>query len=143
MAYNKASAKDRKKIFEAFQEDRDWKAVAKMCDVKPGTAYKWLINGSATAKPKGGSASKKTPEITAALETIIEENASITLTELRDIVGRDFSIHVCKNTIKNWLDGEMYSVKDVRTIVDRMNHHDNKEKRILYMTKLFEAQSAG
>ena len=58
MVYNKASAKDRKKIFEAFQEDRDWKAVAKMCDVKPGTAYKWLINGSATVKPKGGSASK-------------------------------------------------------------------------------------
>ena len=50
MVYNKASAKDRKKIFEAFQEDRDWNAVAKMCDVKPGTAYKWLINGSATAK---------------------------------------------------------------------------------------------
>ena len=64
---------------------------------------------------KGGSASKKTPEISAALETIIEENASITLTELRDIIGRDFSIHVCKNTIKNWLDGEIYSV-NVRTI---------------------------
>ena len=85
---------------------------------------------SATAKPKGVSASKKSPEISAVLETIIKENASITFTELRDIIGRDFSIHVCKNTIKNWLDGEMYSVKDVRMITDRINHHDNKEKSI-------------
>ena len=57
MVCNKASVKDRKKNFKAFQEDRDWKAVAKMCDVKPGTAYKWLFNDSPTAKPKGGSVS--------------------------------------------------------------------------------------
>ena len=33
----------------------------------------------------------KTAEISAALETIIEENASITLKELRDMIGRFFN----------------------------------------------------
>ena len=45
-------------------------------------------------------------------------------------------------TVKHWLDGEMHSVIDVRTIVDRMNHHGSKKNRILCVTNIFEAQSA-
>ena len=62
---------------------------------------------------KDGTPSKKTPETLAAIEEWIEENTSITLVNLCDLVEQYFNIKISVNTIRNWLDGMHYAVKDV------------------------------
>ena len=45
--------------------------------------------------------------------------------------------------MKNWLDGMLYTVKDVRSVVVNINLPINKEKRADYVSKLFDARSSG
>ena len=46
-------------------------------------------------------------------------------------------------SVKNWLDGEFISVKNVRPSVVNMNNEVNKVKRAEYMDSLFQARSSG
>ena len=78
-----------------------------------------------------------------ALERAIERNPSTTLKDLRGLVLSEFQVSVAVTTIKNWLDLELYTVKDVRTLVDRINHPETKKKRAEYMQKFFQARSSG
>ena len=143
MKYNKTSARDRQRIIEAFNNEEDWKKVANALGVNAKTAYRWLKNKQVFPKKKGGNNKKKCPEILRTLTTAIEENVSITLSQLRRKVQHDHDIDVCVNTIKNWLDGEMFSVKLVRPSIDRMNNEENKGKRARYMEQFFNARSEG
>ena len=79
MKYNKITANERKRIFEAFEEGQDWRALAKTLPVKLRTAYDWLRNGKMNPKKKGGSISKKTPEMMAVIAEKIKKGPSCTL----------------------------------------------------------------
>ena len=94
-------------------------------------------------KEKNGSPSKKTPEILAAIEEWIEENTSITLVRLCELVEQYFNIKIAVNTMKNWLDGMLYIVKNVTSVVININLRINKQKRSDYVSKLFDARSSG
>ena len=84
-------------------------------------------------KMKGGKISKKSPEIIASLLAKIEENASTTLLELKTLVFRDFNLDVTINTIKNWLDAELISVKNIRGKIVNVISPENKVKRANYL----------
>ena len=140
----KISTQDRRRVFKAHEDGMDWRKVAKTLGIKPNTAYKWISRGQEEPKKKGGSTTKKTQEMMDAIENVLErENCSATLKELQEFLATQFQVQVSKSTIKNWLDLELYTVKDVRTVVNRMNDPVNKQKRHEYMEKFFRARSAG
>ena len=141
--YNKVSNSDRKRIYDCFKEGRDWRQLAKTLGINQRTAQHWLFNDQVEPKKKGGSLSKKTPEIMNFFTDVIEEKTSITLKELKDLLLQHFRMNVSINCIKNWLDGELFSVKDVRPTVLNMNSVENKAKRARYIEGLFNARSEG
>ena len=73
MKYNKITANERKRIFEDYEEGRDWRALAKTLRVNLRAAYDWLRNGKMNPKKKGGSISKKTLEMMAVIAEKIEK----------------------------------------------------------------------
>ena len=83
--YSKTSLNDRKRIFEAYEEDKDWKGLAKALGVNERTVYEWIRSGQKTPKAKGGSVTKKTDSIDHALDEWISENPSITLKNLAEL----------------------------------------------------------
>ena len=50
---------------------------------------------------------------------------------------------MCKNTVKKWLDNELFTLKNVRNEIDRMNFPENKRKRATYMEQLFNCRAEG
>ena len=114
--YSKTSLNDRKRIFEAYEEDKDWKGLAKALGVNERTAYEWIRSGQKTPKAKGGSVTKKTDAIDDALDEWISENPSITLKNLAELISTNFHITVSINTVKNWLDGKGDECCSCRTI---------------------------
>ena len=143
MKYNKTVPNDRKRVCEAHEEGRDWKAVAQALGIKLRTAYMWLQNGQFEAKKKGGSESKKTDEIVSFLTDQIEKEPSVTLQQLADMLRNRFEIVVCIATVKNWLDGELFSLKAVRPLIQNVNREENKIKRAEYLEAFFHSRSNG
>ena len=84
-----------------------------------------------------------TEEMKVFLISKVEEYASITLSELKTAIHNEFNTSACTSTVKNWLDGELFTVKNVRAMVSNMNNQLNKLKRSDYMTKLFHEKSEG
>ena len=143
MKYNKISPNDRKRVIDAFNNEDDWKTVAKTLGINLSTATTWIQNKQETPKKKGGRISKKTPEVVLLLLTELEKNVSLTLIELKRIIFQNLGLDVSINTIKNWLDGELITVKNVRTSIDNMNKQENKIKRADYMAEFFHQRSQG
>ena len=143
MKYNRISENDRRSVFEAWKNEEDWKTVAKTLGINIKTAYEWLKADKGAPDKKGGSRSKMTEEMKVFLISKVEECASITLSELKTAIHNEFNTSVCTSTVKNWLDGELFTVKNVRAMVSNMNNQLNKLKKSDYMTKLFHEKSEG
>ena len=143
MKYKKISELERKMVFEAFKEERDWRATAKSLGVNPRTAYHWLRKSQGTSKSRGGSLSRKTPAVVKIIEERIEAEPSVTLRQIKEELMHKLNVDVCLNTVKNWLDGELFSVKAVRPTAQNMNRPENKLKRSQYIDQLFTARSEG
>lgn len=86
---------------------------------------------------------KKTPEIIRDLLNWIEKDCQITLKECVQKVFDKFNVTVCQNTIKNWLDGELFTLKLIRPTVQNINTDENKLKRKVYLEKLLNAKASG
>ena len=61
------------------------------------------------------------PAQLASLIEWIEEKPSVTLSELRDLLIEHYDVTVSISTIKNWLDGQLTTLKTVRAVVANMN----------------------
>ena len=143
MKYNKISPSDRMRVVDAFNNEEDWKSLCKTLGINVKTASTWFEKKVEIPKKKGGKISKKSPEIIASLLAKIEENASTTLLELKTLVFRDFNLDVTINTIKNWLDAELISVKNIIGKIVNMNSPENKVKRANYITEFFQHRAEG
>ena len=100
MKYSKISCRDRKRIYEAFKEEKDGKQVVRTLGINIRTAYHWLQMNKTLPMKKGGSPTKKTSEILETLKTSIEENSSLTLAQASDIIFSRFNLRVYNNTIR-------------------------------------------
>ena len=140
MKYKKINEIERKMIFEAHQEDRNWREVARSLGVNEKTAYIWLRNEQASPKRRGGSQTKKTQAIVDFLTSLIEEKPSITLREMQENIRCSFNFTLGINTVKNWLDGELFSLKNMMPTVDNMNKEENRVKRAEYIQKTFRCK---
>ena len=85
MKYKKINEIERKMIFEAHQEDRNWREVARSLGVNEKTAYVWLRNEQASPKRRGGSQTKKTQAIVDFLTSLIEEKPSLPYVKCKKI----------------------------------------------------------
>ena len=107
MKYNKITANERKRIFEAYKKEDATSQPSysngryESTFVQHTAAYDWLWNGKMYPKKKSGSISKKTQEMMAAIAEKIEKEPSCTLSDLCRLVHADFNIRVCINTMKN------------------------------------------
>ena len=71
----------------------------------------------------------------------IKKEPSVTLNQLAELIFVKFNISVVVNTIKNWLDGELFTLKSVRPMVQNANRAENKIKRMQYLESLHESRS--
>ena len=136
MKYNKITANERKRIFEAYKKEttgEHWQRRYKSTFVYP----------KMYPKKKSGSISKKTQEIMAVIAEKIKKEPSCTLSDLCRLVQADFNIKVCINTMKNWLNGELFSQKIVRPCIGNVNRPENKLKRAQYLEAIFQARAYG
>ena len=70
----------------------------------------------------------------------IEKEPSVTLSQLAELIFVKFNVSVVVNTVKNWLDGELFSWKNVRPMVQNVNRTENKIKRLQYLESLHESR---
>ena len=103
---------------------------------------KWIRKCQMQPKKKGGSKSKKTDEIINFILDKIERVPSVTLAELTALTRSTFGVSVCVNTMKNWLDSELISLKNVRPLVHNVNSQENKAKRAQYLESFLNYRAA-
>ncbi len=145
--YKPSNINDRIRILKAYEDERDWRSLATDLNINTRTAYDW-IRASAEQqgpKPKGGAAisTKKTCELVNALIRWIEADATVTLSVLKQRLEQEFDVKVCINTVKNWLDCELISVKKLRPHIINMNSEINKLKRSEYIDQLMRSRANG
>ena len=140
MKYNKIFPSDGKRVVDAFNNEEDWKSLCKTLGITVETVSTWFEKKVEIPKNKLSKISKKSAEIIASLLAKIEENASTTLLELKKFVFRDFNLDVNINTMKNWLDAESISVKNISGTIVNMNSAENKVKRANYITEFFSIE---
>ena len=133
---------DRQRLTTAFQENRDWLALAENLGIKRTTAHN-IINifrrdGRAEAHQRGGSQKKVDNEMKELLVRKIEEKPSITLAELKRKLQEELPLKppVSLQTISRALDSEFISFKNVRSIPVQWNQQDVKEERRQFMNWL-------
>lgn len=80
-------------------------------------------------------------EIDEALSRWLEEDCTLTLNNIRNRISHDFQVNVALNTIKNWLDGKLFSLKSIRPHIGSMNSSENKRKRKEYVEKVLQCRS--
>ena len=144
--YRKYHEEDRKKIIKAYEDGRNWRNIAQIIGINERTANEWIRKSTMgeTTKKKGGALHcKKRPDILQALIRTIENDATVTLSALSQKVQHEFGIRVCKSTVKNWLDGQLLSVKKLRPHPVTMNSMENKNLRSNYVEQVFQDRSQG
>ena len=107
------------------------------------TVYKWIFNNQELPKNRGGKVSKQTDELIYRLITAIEKNPLYYIARVSRIVHNEFDVFVCINTIKNWLDAKLFTVKNTRNQINNINSQENKAKRSAYIQTLYEHRSHG
>ena len=143
MKYNKIQITDRQRIIAAHEDEKDWKVLARTLGINLRTAYHWLENKQETPKKRGRATSKKTEEAVELLVKCVEDDPAITLAQLQIKLTTEIDLNVSLNTIKNWLDCKLFSLKDLRPCIQNINREENKKKRSAYIEKLFRARSEG
>jgi len=73
----------------------------------------------------------------------IEMNPQATLKECQEIHEARFIEPVSKNTIRNWLDGQSFSLELVHQNPIGINSDENKELRAQYVTSLMAHRAEG
>lgn len=128
-----SSLRDRQIVIEAANRGDDWVSLAENLNVKYATAYSWIKSGKITNDKRGGQKPKKiTEEIKAIMLTWIEEKPTISLQEIKGKLALNFGVDVSLTTVGNYLEGSMYTIKQVHFEPITMNSEENKIKRYVY-----------
>jgi transposase len=132
----------KKQILALYNNNEDWRAVARTLGVKKATAYRWIKYQTEAEKQRGGRRRTKiSDEHRVLMEQYIEENPRITLKQLTEKFQQDHQLLVSKECVRKHLDGLMFTLKDIRREPERANSDDNKTKRCEYVRKLLEYQA--
>ena len=122
----KRTGEERARVLAAFDEWRDWRAVAEANGVSCSTAYGWIRRGDEPPKPRGGVRHRKITELHVdQLLSYREENPQITLKELAERLLADTGVRVSATTLHKHLDGRHSASKNRRAKSAKMNSKED------------------
>lgn len=128
---------DRQRIVMCANRGEDWVALAKTLDIKYKTAFHWVRSGRDVMLRKGGNRPKSlTEDEVNIMISWIEEKCDCTLKQLQQKIQHEFQKIVSISTVGNYLEGRLFSVKQVHTEPITMNSEENKRKRADYVQAL-------
>lgn len=135
--YNKHSNQDRRRIVTSANRGEDWVALSSQLNVPYKTAYNWVRSGEASPLPKGG----KKPKVLSEEEidviiTWIEEDSGISIKQIQSKVMTSYQKPVSVSTIGNYLEGRLFTLKQVHYEPVTMNTIENKTRRANYVRRL-------
>lgn len=135
--YKKNSSQDRQRITACANKGDDWVALAQTLGVKYKTAFQWVRSGRDSMLKKGGNKPKVlTDEQIDLLISWVEETCDITIKQLQAKVQAEFNKPISNTTIVNYLEGRVFTMKQVHTEPVSMNSPENKIKRAEYVRSL-------
>ena len=134
--YKPVCAEDRRRIIDAYQDGRDYVAVAQELGVRRTTAWsvvaKWQRTGEATASPRGGNRPFKVDdEMRDLLLMVVDSDPTTTLQRLNDLLRETWpdKPRVSNATISRALHNCLVSIKQTRNIQADRNSPGTKDKR--------------
>ncbi|XP_036343375.1 uncharacterized protein LOC118752589, partial [Rhagoletis pomonella] len=128
---------DRARIVEAANKGEDWSSLASSFGINYKTAYTWVRSGRVESKRRGGGNEKRLSEDE--VDTLIrwvEEDPTITLKNIAVKVQAELQKDISKSSVANYLDGRLYTIKNVHNMPANMNSAVNKNKRAEFVTAL-------
>lgn len=135
--YRKYTDREREMIVTSANRGDDWVALSKQLNITYKTAYHWVRSGNVRPNQKDGKNPKilSEEEIDVIIEWI-EEECDLTLIQIKDKIMRQFNKSVATATIGNYLEGRMFTVKQIHTEPITMNSPVNKNRRAEYVRTL-------
>lgn len=135
--YKKHLDPDRKRIVACANKGEDWVRLASTLNINFHTAYEWIKSGRDHMFQKGG----KKPRILSEQQVDriiewVEEDCSQTLKSLREKVSGEFNVRICLSTLGNYLEGRLFTLKQVHKQPVTMNSNENKMLRAHYVRTL-------
>ncbi|KAK1943273.1 hypothetical protein P3T76_004669 [Phytophthora citrophthora] len=125
------------RVLSAACKDDDWQDVAVKNGVKLRSAYRWVsaaresdVWDEPPRKQRGGARNKKveTDHVDYLLR-LIDDNCYLTLDEMVDAIEPRFDVKVSCQTIKEYVDGRMYTMKQIQRDNNYRNLPRNKTLR--------------
>ena len=144
MSYIKKTEADniKKQICALYNNGGEWRALAETLGVKTTTAYRWVNKQNVVEKQRGGSRMVKIKnEHRHFMEECVEENARITLKELKDKLMQIHQVDVSTECVRRHLNEMLFTLKDIRREPENANNETNKKKRFRYVEQLLAYQS--
>ena len=135
--YIKHSIKDRELIIVSANRGDDWVALSKQLNVPYKTAYHWVRSGNPNPNHKGGKKPKILNE--EQIDRIIkwlEDDSGLTLVQIKEKVRQVMNENISLSTVGNYLEGRLFTVKQVHYEPVTMNSVENKRKRAEYVQEL-------
>ena len=135
--YRRTVQSDRERIVECSNRGEDWKTLATTLGVKYKTAYTWIRSGSTEAAKRGGGKPRAlTQHLVNEILIWLEEDCSITLKKIQEKFLVEHRVIVSTTTIANYLEGQIYTLKQVQWQPCAMNSEANKELRRQFVISL-------
>ena len=73
----------------------------------------------------------------------LEDDQQLTLKQFQERIAEEYILNICVNTVKNWLDRELISLKNVRCHSGAMKGKDNKLLRSIYVENILRDRANG
>lgn len=135
--YKKNSQRDRERVVNSANRGEDWIALASNLGINLKTAYHWVRSGTDEMLPKGGKKPKiLSDEQVDLMVSWVEEDCSISLKDIQNKIMSNFGKSISVATVGNYLEGRMFTTKQVHVEPVTMNAEVNKAKRAEYVQAL-------
>lgn len=135
--YGKYTDRDRQRIVTCANRGDDWVALAASLGVKYKTAFHWVRSGRDVMLAKGGKKPKiMTEDEIDLIISWIEEKCDYTMKQIKEKILQTFEKNVSVSTIGNYLEGRLFTVKQVHKEPLTMNSEEKKIIRAEYVRAL-------
>lgn len=135
--YKTTSNEDRKRIIEAYLDNKSGVTISNIMNISINTVYKiireYKLYNKILAKPKGGNNPKKlnTDQIND-IQDWIDAECTLSLKQLNSRLFEKYSIKIHNSTINNYINSFNYSLKRISIVPERRNSLDVIELRKKY-----------
>lgn len=141
---NKYTEQDRARIVQCANQGNYWVELAASLNIRYKTAYRLVTSGTTAPSRRGGNRPKAlTQDHVDTILGWIEAEWDITLKMIQERLLRELHVTVSVRTIGNYLENQLYTLKQTHQASVNMNIMKNKRKRAVYVQKLQDYLRAG